>query len=192
VGTLWGVTNQPTGTVTFLFTDIEGSTRLWESDPDAMGRMVARHDKILNTLITDNNEYIFTTAGDAFAAAFTDPHDAVAATLAIQRDLSTKSWEVESIRIRIGLHTGVAQEREGDYFGPTLNRAARIMSAGHGGQILVSRTTRDVLSAATASELADLGEHRLKDLGAPEQLYQASQAGLEYDFPALKTLDGHL
>lgn len=171
------MTSQPTGTVTFLFTDIEGSTRLWESNSDAMGRMVARHDEILNAAIKDSDGYVFTTAGDAFAAAFSDPHDALSAAIAMQQALAGEPWEIEEVLVRVGLHTGVAHERDGDYFGPTLNRAARIMSAGHGGQVLVSRATRDVLSAEHAAGLIDLGEHRLKDLGAPLGGAPALEAG---------------
>ena len=188
------MTDQPTGTVTFLFTDIEGSTRLWESNPQAMGRMVARHDELLNAAIVDNAGYVFTTAGDAFAAAFADPSNAASAAVAAQRSLGTEPWESAAIRVRIGLHTGVAQERDGDYFGPVLNRAARIMSAGHGGQVLVSRSTGDLLARRLpdGATLTDLGDHRLKDLGSPERLHQLHHPDLETDFPALNTLDAHL
>ena len=184
------MTTQPTGTVTFLFTDIEGSTRLWESAPDQMEGVLSRHDEILNQQIAASGGYVFTTAGDAFSAAFTDPAAAIAAQLA----LDVEGWEVGEVKVRMSLHAGVAHERDGDYFGPTLNRAARILSAGHGGQILVSTSTRDLIerSLPEGAELRDLGEHRLKDLGTPEHLYQLTHPDLTTEFADLKTLDAHL
>jgi len=117
---------QPTGTITFLFTDIEGSTRLWEEQPGVMERVVARHDELLRSVIESRDGYVFTTAGDGFCAAFSDPWDALSAALAAQQSLGSELWEVGEFRVRMGLHTGVAQEREGDYFGRTVNRTARI------------------------------------------------------------------
>ncbi len=181
------MTSRPTGTVTFLFTDVEGSTRLWENHPGEMRDALARHDEIVRSAIENHGGYVFSTAGDAFAAAFDGASDAVTAAINAQRGLETEPWpEATRVRVRMGLHTGEAQERDGDYFGPTLNRAARIMSAGHGGQILLGSST----SAATLSvDLADLGEHRLKDLSDPERLSQVRIEGLQMDFASLRTVD---
>ena len=133
----------PTGTVSFLFTDVEGSTRLWESDPDGMAASLALHDQIMRGVIDRHRGHVFSTAGDAFAVAFGSVGAAVAASTAIQIELLSADWPGPPINIRMGIHTGTAEERDGDYFGPVLNRAARIMSAGHGGQILLSSVTAD-------------------------------------------------
>ena len=182
-----GVVSQgglPSGTVTFLFTDIEGSTRLWENHPDEMAVALQMHDRILRSCIEELGGYVFSTAGDAFAAAFSSATDALGAAQAAQRRLSTAEWpERVPIRVRMGLHTGTADERDGDYFGPTLNRAARIMSAAHGGQVITSATVADLAGAET--DLVLLGEHRLKDLSAPERLFQLGVGS----FPPLRTLD---
>lgn len=173
----------PTGTLTFLFTDVEGSTRLWEQHPAEMQAALERHDEILRSAIERNDGYVFSTAGDAFAAAFARAGDAIAAATQAQQSLEAEAWpETAVVRVRMGIHTGEAQERGGDYFGPVLNRAARIMSAGHGGQILVSATTVGLIDN---QQLVDLGDFRLKDLSAPERL---SQIGRE-SFPALRSLD---
>ena len=174
---------QPTGTVTFLFTDVEGSTRLWEDHPAEMQVALERHDEILRSAIESQGGYVFSTAGDAFAAAFQRAGDAIVAATDAQRSLGAEAWpEPAVVNVRMGLHSGEAQERSGDYFGPVLNRAARIMSAGHGGQILVSATSVGLIDGA---ELVDLGEHRLKDLSAPERLSQVGDAL----FPSLRSLD---
>ena len=176
----------PSGTATFLFTDIEGSTRLWEDHPEEMEAAVERHDAILRSVIEDGGGYVFTTAGDAFAAAFARAADAVSTAKLAQDRLSGESWPPSTqIRVRMGLHTGEAQERDGDYFGSALNRAARIMSAGHGGQVLLSAATVAIIDKA---DVVDLGEHRLKDLAAPERLHQVG-AGR---FPPLRVLDASL
>jgi predicted ATPase/class 3 adenylate cyclase len=184
----------PTGTVTFLFTDIEGSTTRWEHQPEAMAVALARHDTLLRGTIQEHGGYVVKTMGDAFHAAFARAPDAVAAALDAQRRLQAEPWgEIGSPRVRMGLHTGVAEERDGDYYGPTLNRAARLMSAGHGGQVLLSQATyelvRDTLSEGTA--LVDLSEHRLKDLIRPERIYQLVALGLPSEFPPPRTLDRH-
>ncbi len=173
----------PSGTVTYLFTDVEGSTRLWELFPTEMQAALERHDEILRSVIEDSGGYVFSTAGDAFAAAFARAGDAFAAAGDAQRLLQAESWPGPTpLRVRMGIHTGEAQERDGDYFGSTLNRAARIMSAGHGGQILVSSVTAGLVDS---DELVDLGEFRLKDLSATEQLFQYGSGS----FPALRSLD---
>jgi class 3 adenylate cyclase len=128
----------PTGTVTFLFTDIEGSTQLWEQHPEAMSASLARHDILLRQAIESNHGYVFKTVGDAFYAVFSTAPDAVEAALATQRALCAETWGETPIKVRMALHVGAAEARDGDYFGPPLNRVARLLSAGHGGQTLLS------------------------------------------------------
>ncbi|MDR7418394.1 MAG: adenylate/guanylate cyclase domain-containing protein [Armatimonadota bacterium] len=186
----------PTGTVTFLFTDIEGSTRLWEQHPDAMQAVLARHDAILRRTIAGRQGYVFKTVGDAFHAAFARARDAVAAALALQRALAAEAWpsEVGTIRVRAALHTGTAELRNGDYFGPALNRVARLLAAGHGGQTLLTLATQELVRDALPehASLVDLGRHRLKDLSRPEHIYQLAAFGLPAQFPPLRTLDARL
>ncbi len=186
--------NLPTGTVTFLFTDVENSTKLWEQYPGGMKAALARHDQIVRQAIEKHGGTIIKTTGDGFHAAFQTGLNGVAAAADAQEGLSAESWDEiqpNQIRVRMGLHTGEAEERAGDYYGPSLNRAARLMSVGHGGQILLSVTTadlvRDHLQADTS--LRDLGEHRLKDLVRSEHIFQLNQLGLPADFPALKSID---
>lgn len=175
--------------VTFLFTDVEGSTRLWDEHPGAMGAALARHDAILRSVIEAHQGYVFSTAGDAFAAAFWTPAEAVGAAVEAQRRLGAESWpDIAALRVRMGLHTGTADERGGDYFGPAVNRAARLMAAGHGGQIVASSACRDLLTD-TGVGLRDLGEHRLKDLAASEHVWQLVGDGLVEQFPPLRTLN---
>jgi len=186
------LTAPPTGTVTFLFTDIEGSTRLWQDHPDAMRPALARHDHLLRQAIAEHGGYVFKTIGDAFCAAFPTAPEALAAALTAQLALTAASGETETpLLVRMALHTGSAEERDGDYFGPPLNRVARLMAAGHGGQTLLSlaaqELTRDALPAS--STLRDLGEHRLKDLGRPETVFQLLCPGLPAEFPPLRSLD---
>ncbi len=188
------MTPPPSGTVTFLFTDIERSTRLWENHAPTMKAALARHDDILRRCIEKNGGYIFKTVGDAFCAAFVTVLDGVVAALGSQQVLLAEHWTVPGgIRVRMALHTGTAEEREGDYFGPTLNRVSRLLSTCHGGQTIVSLVTaellRDVLPEKVS--LQDLGSHRLKDLLRTESVYQVDSAGLRSDFPALKSLDNH-
>ncbi len=180
------MTQLPTGTVTFLFTDLEGSTRLWESYPEQMKDDLARHDAIMRQVIEGNGGYIFKTAGDAFAAAFPIAPSAITAAVAVQRALTGVAWTVPGgLRARIALHTGTAEERDGNYFGPTLNRAARILSAGHGGQTLLSDVTCDVVreSLPRPVMVRDLGLHRVKDLSRPERIHQLVVSDLRSDFP---------
>jgi predicted ATPase/class 3 adenylate cyclase len=188
------VASPPTGTVTFLFTDIEGSTKLWEEDPEAMQASLARHDEILRDATEQHGGYVFKTVGDAFCAAFPTAPDALEAAISAQRVLHAGGQDDESqLRVRMALHTGAAEERGGDYFGPTLNRVARLLSAGHGGQVLLSLPTqelvRDQLPAKTS--LRDLGEHRLKDLFRPERVFQLLSPRLPVEFPPLRTLDAY-
>src|SRR5215210_7020425 len=134
-----------TGTITFLFTDVEGSTSLWERNSNAMSEALSRHDEILRMSIGAHNGHVFKTVGDAFHATFAAAPDALEAALEAQRVLLREAWGLSGpLRVRMALHTGVAEERGGDYFGPTLNRVARLLSAGHGGQILLSLATREL------------------------------------------------
>ena len=182
----------PTGTVTFLFTDIEGSTKLWEHNPDAMRPALARHDGLLRQSIEDAGGFVFKTIGDAFCAAFPTANEALEAALAAQVALSQEPWETETpLRVRMALHTGSAEERGGDYFGQTVNRVAHLMAAGHGGQTLLSDVTQELVRDALppGSSLLDLGQRRLKDLGRPEQVFQLQHPSLPASFPPLCSLD---
>ena len=184
----------PTGTITFLFTDIEGSTRLWEQRTAEMKVALARHDQILRGAVESNGGHVFKTVGDAFCAAFVTAPDGLRAALDAQQALSSEPWKVPGgIKVRMGLHTGTAEERDDDYFGPTLNRTARLFSTGAGGQILVSLVTAELLRDALPQDvgLRDLGAHRLKDLMRPESIFQVLAPGLPADFPPLKSLDNH-
>jgi len=178
------------GIVTFLFTDIESSTRLWEQQPEAMAAALSNHDRLLQELITEYGGQVFKTVGDAFYAAFALPSEAISAALAIQRAILDENWGETVIKIRIVVHTGSAEERDGDYFGPSVNRTARLLSAGHGGQVLLSSTTRALVQTRlpAGTSLRDLGEHRLKDLDQVENIYQLLAPELPDSFPRLKTL----
>src|SRR3954451_2769982 len=135
------VTQPPSGTVTFLFTDLESSTRLWQDHPDAMTLALARHDEIFRDAITSHRGYVVKTTGDGVHAAFTAARDAIDAAVDAQVALAREQWPLpEGLRARIGIHTGPADQRDGDYYGPAANRTARLMAIGHGGQILVSDT----------------------------------------------------
>jgi predicted ATPase/class 3 adenylate cyclase len=186
------VAQAPSGTVTFLFTDIEGSTRLWEERPAEMREALARHDDVMRAAVESVGGFVFSTGGDGFAASFGRAGDAVAAAIAAQRALTAIAWPSGVVlRVRLGLHTGEAQERDGDYFGPALNRAARLMSAGHGGQIVCSHATADVIRDALPADvgLVDLGEHRLRDLTRSEHVFQIEHPDLRREFPPLRSVD---
>ncbi len=187
---------QSSDTITFLFTDIEGSTRLWEHQPDTMGGALARHDTILRGSIEGCGGRVFKTMGDAFCAAFDNALDALSAALGAQRALAAEPWPaaIGAIRARMALHTGTAQERDGDYFGPPLNRVARLLAAGHGGQTLLSLATQELVrdGLSPGASLLDLGQHRLRDLFRPEHIYQLATSDLPAEFPPLKTLDAKL
>lgn len=188
------MTELPTGTVTFLFTDIEGSTGRWERQPEAMRVALAQHDALIRAAIQAHEGHVVKTMGDAFHAAFARAPDGLAAALDAQSQLQAEPWgDIGPLRVRMALHTGVTEERGGDYYGPALNRAARILSAGHGGQVLLSQVTYELVrdTAPTGTALTDLGEHRLKDLIRPERIFQASDLALKTEFPPLRTLDLH-
>ena len=179
----------PTGTVTFLFTDVEGSTRLWQGHPGAMAAALARHDEIIRAAVTAHGGYVFSTAGDAFAASFARPGDAIDAAVDVQQGLAAETWPPDvSILVRVGIHTGEAVERGGDYFGPTLNLGARIMSAGHGGQVLMSATTAS-LTAPSRHVLTDLGEHDLRDIDGTQRVFQVVGENMRADFPPIRSLN---
>lgn len=186
-----GLTN-PTGNVTFFFSDIEGSTRMWEDLPaEIAGFNLETHDTILREGIVAHDGYVIKGTGDGFFAAFQSAAKALDACLAIQRRLQGARWKaVDRVKVRMALHTGeYAQFRDGDYFGPVANRTARLLGIGHGDQVLVSDATRAVLASVIGdSELRDLGYHRLKDLREPMRVWQALSSGLPAEFPPLKSL----
>ena len=180
----------PTGTVTFLFTDVEASTRRWESHPNEMKGAMAKHDDIVRSSIEGKGGHVFTTAGDAFCAAFSSPYDAADAAIDAQLTLDAEAWgAVAPFRVRMALHTGNADERDGDYFGPPLNRCARLLATGYGGQIIVSAVTAQLLKdeAPSGVVLEDLGAHALKDLDEPEHVFQLCHTDLTGEFPPLRS-----
>ena len=169
---------RPSGTVTFLFTDIEGSTKRWEADADAMRADLAAHDAVLRAAVETEGGWLFKHTGDGVCAAFQSAHSAVAAAVVAQRGLG--------LPVRMGVASGEAELRGDDYFGPTLNTAARVMAAGHGGQILLAESTAVL---AGEMEMVDLGLRSLRDLSAPVHLFQVCADGVRTDFPALRTVD---
>jgi predicted ATPase/class 3 adenylate cyclase len=181
---------RPTGTVTFLFTDIEGSTRLWERYSAEMPAAFQRQEAILRQAIADHEGYAYKMIGDAFQAAFATAPAALAAALAAQRSLAAEDWgPIEPLRVRMALDAGVVEERGDDYVGPLLNRTARLLAAGHGGQILLSAAAHELVSGQLphGAALRDLGIHRLKDLTRPEPIFQVVVPDLPADFPLLRT-----
>src|SRR5688500_6371618 len=182
----------PSGTVTFLFTDIAGSTALWERDRTAMQTAVDRHLTLLDAAIASHHGIHFNTVGDAVQAAFPTAPDAVAAALDAQRTLFNESWPegIGPLRVRMALHTAAATPQDGDYLAPGLNRLARLLAAAHGGQVLLSLATQDLARDALPpnTSLRDLGEHPLRDLYRPERVFQLLHPGLPADFPPVRTL----
>ena len=186
----------PSGTVTFLFTDIEGSTKLAQQYPDAMPALLARHHEILHQSIQAQNGHVFQIIGDAFCAAFHTAPEAFKAALAAQRDLVCEPWNPANIKVRMGIHTGAAQagaieDRAGGYVGYlTLTRVQRVMSIAHGGQILLSNSTAELVRGEMPEHvsLRDMGEHNLKGLVTPDHLWQPLAPDLPSDFPALQSL----
>ncbi len=191
-------TNLPTGTVTFLFTDIEGSTKLAQEHPDEMPSLLARHNEILSRSIEANHGFTFRVVGDSFSAAFHTASDALNASLDAQRKLQNQSWTPAPIKVRMGINTGAAQlkddpQGQGAFYEgyATLALTQRIMSVGHGGQILLSQTTYNLLKTKhnDKTELRDMGERRLKDIVRPEHIYQIAAPDLLSDFPPITTLE---
>lgn len=173
---------RPSGVVTFLFTDVESSTNLWDAAPDSMRAALERHDEIVRRSVEAHDGYVFSATGDGFAVAFSSATDAMAAATSAQSFLSTEEWPASApIKVRMGLNTGEVDERDGNYFGPAVNKAARIMAAAHGRQLLVSSSTATLLDR---SQLVALGEHSLPGLSATEVLFQI---GAE-KFPPLRSL----
>jgi len=257
------MTPPPTGNVTFLFTDIEGSTRLWEENPEAMRQALARHDSLLRDVMESSGGRVFKTTGDGFCAAFRNPWGAARAALAAQlailgrelkgfsagtpaeraptprgqkgrqrsgasggdgqrllpldgTDITSSSpsipapsprtyppdghlcgdpdpIRVPQLKVRMALHTGHAERRDSDYFGPTLSRVARLLEAGHGSQVLLSGATRVAIGKKLPAEAAlkALGVHRLRDLQEPEHIFQILHPALPADFPPLRTVNAH-
>ncbi len=181
----------PTGEVAFLFSDIEGSTVRWDRSPAAMQLAVRRHDALMHAVIVAHHGRVFKTIGDAFCAVFWRIEDGIEAALEAQRALAAEDFiAVDGIRVRIALHVGSSDERDGDYFGPTLNRVARLLAIGHGGQVLLSAAATAAAGdrLPPAATIRDHGEHRLKDLTAPERVYQLVVPDLAAEFPALRSL----
>ena len=180
----------PSGTVTFLFTDVEGSTRLWEEHPDAMQGGLACHDAIVRGGIEACRGSVVKMTGDGAHAAFGSAHDAVAAAVGVQRALAAQHWpDGVTMRVRMGLHAGETTARDGDYFGSAVNQCARLMATAHGGQIVCSGVIADLV--ADQFELVDLGVHRLRDLESLLHVWQVMAPGLERTFPPLRSLDAY-
>lgn len=189
----------PEGTVTFLFTDIEGSSRLWEQFPQPMRGAIAQHDAILRAAVVESGGQVVKMRGDGLHAVFASAADAIRAAAAGQRELEAAAWDEATgpLGVRMGLHSGTAELRDGDYFGPAVNRAARLQDAGHGGQVLLSRVTAGLVRDQLAEGLAlrDLGAHQIKDFPRPERIFQLVAADLRSDFPPLRAqsfVQGHL
>jgi hypothetical protein len=170
--------NASSGVVTFLFTDIEGSTRRWEADADTMRAAVELHNQVLRKTVEAHQGQVFNYTGDGMGAVFSSPRSAVDAAVAAQLALE--------LPVRMGIATGEAELRGADYFGTVLNRTARVMAAGHGGQILLDGTTASLLSGV---DLISLGPRRLRDIAKPVDVFQVQAVGLRTDFPPLKTVD---
>ena len=184
----------PTGTVTFLFTDVEGSTRLWEEQPAAMAAALPRHDEILRAAVELHDGFVVKSTGDGVHAVFAAADDAVAAAIDAQLALTREPWpDGLPLRVRMGVHTGEAELRDGDYYGTTTNRAARLMAVAHGGQILCSLATLGLVRDAPIDGVGftDLGEHGLRDLAHPERLFQVTHKELPQEFPALRSLGAY-
>jgi class 3 adenylate cyclase len=182
----------PTGTVTFLFTDIEGSTPLWEERTEAMRQALARHDTSLRAAIDAHRGFVVKTTGDGVFAVFGSASDAVAAAADSLKALASEAWDTTGpLRIRVGIHTGTADERDGDYFGPAPNRASRLMGIAHGGQVVLSEASANAVrdEIRDGLGLVDLGEHRLRGVAMPQHVYQLTIAGLRNAFPPLQSVD---
>ena len=182
----------PSGTVTFLFTDLESSTTLWDKHPDAMRHALSRHDEILRASIETHDGQVVKMTGDGVHAVFTSaPHAVLAASSALKA-FDSEAWGATGpLAVRIGIHTGVAEFRDGDYPGSTVNRANRVMTAAHGGQAVLSEPSAELVRQALPDDiqLVDLGEHRLRGLERPEHIFQISIAGLRSQFPPLRSID---
>lgn len=187
---------EATPDLTFLFTDIESSSRLWEEDPQAMEDLLDQHNEVLRQAIAAHRGSVFKTVGDGFCATFPDPIAALRSSLEAQIGLQTtpSCTDLGPLRVRMALHTGPARVIEGDYFGPSVNRVARLLAVGHGGQVLVSEATRRRLESALppSTTLLDLGTHELKDMPEPQRVYQLMHPKLNASFPPLRSLSRRL
>src|SRR3989304_8288584 len=184
--------NPPTGTVTFLFTDIEGSTKLARTYPETWEGLRGRHDSILRAAIESYGGFVFQVIGDSFYAAFHKAGDALKAALTAQRNLQSEPWGEAIVRVRMGIHTGEAETDGKDYRGYlTLSLIQRVMSAGYGGQILLSDATEKLILDQLPKDvsLPDMGEHKFKDMSHPVRVFQVSAPDLQSEFPALRTLN---
>ncbi len=180
----------PSGVVTFFFTDVVGSSTKWEMAGDAMERAMRRHDAIIEKAIASQAGEVVKKTGDGFMAVFANPTGAVSAAVESQRALGAEAWDeaIADFAVRMGIHTGSGQVEKGDYLGSAPNKAARIEAAGHGGQILVSAATRELVDeAADLLGFRYLGDHYLRGLSRPERLYQVTGDGLMEDFPPIRT-----
>ena len=189
-----GASGPPAHTVTILFTDIEGSTRLWEEQREAMSVALAAHDATLRAAVESAGGSVVKTTGDGMLAAFERAESALVAAVEGQRALARQSWPTTvPLAVRMAVHTGTAETRDGDLFGPTLNRTARLLAVGHGGQVLVSGVAAGLAidGLPAGAELLDLGEHALRDLDRAEHIYQLAVPGLQRDFPPLRSVSHH-
>ena len=184
------MTDAPSGPVTILFSDIESSTSLWDRDPDAMAEAHSRHNEILTSIFDAHGGQVLKDKGDGFIVIFGNPVRALEAAAAAQRDLNDEPWpeQLGPLRVRMGINTGIVEPRGGDYYGPQVNRTARLEDLAHGGQVLVSDATRALVSGQLRDglELADLGPQALRGFGEPERVFQLVGEGLREDFPALR------
>jgi class 3 adenylate cyclase len=186
--------NLPVGTLTFLMTDVESSTRAWDASPSSAKAALERHDRIVLEQVERNQGQVVESGreGDSVLAVFRQASDAVACALDAQRSLQRANWPVDvDIRVRIAVHTGEADLRSSHYIGAPLYRCARLMAAAHGGQVLVSRATEELVADGLpdGASLRDLGPHRLRDLSRPEHVYQLLHPDLQSEFPALESLE---
>ena len=186
----------PVGTVTFLFTDIEGSTQLWEQAPEEMMGALVGHDEIFERVVADNGGVVVRPRGegDSRFAVFEQAWDAVAAAVIIQKQFYVENWPTpRPLKVRMALHTGKADLRMGDYYGSAVNRCARLRSIAHGGQTVLSMATRELVHNSLPADvlLQDEGEHRLKDLTRPEHVFQLLIIDLPQEFPSIEIADGH-
>lgn len=187
------ITHLPTGTLTFLFTDVEGSTKLWESYPNEMKALMARHDEMIEAIVESHNGQVVRPRGegDSRFAVFQRASDAVLAASNIQSSFYQKVWNIpDAVRVRVAIHTGEAELREGDYYGSAVNRCARLRNLANGGQTLLTQVSFGLVNENLPPNirLRDLGEYKLKDLKSPERIYQLVTAGLPSDFPPLRSV----
>ncbi len=183
----------PSGTVTLLFTDLEGSTQLWEEHPRAMGEAVARHDEVVRIAIESHGGHVVKLTGDGGLGVFASAHDAITAAIASQLALKLEQWgAIGPLVVRMGIHAGSVELRDGEYFGSSVNRGTRLVAVAHGGQVVVSRAAQELVEdmLGESVELVSLGEHRLRDLAQPMEVFQVVAPGLARDFPALQSLEG--